>query len=142
VIAYFDTSAVVPLLVDDEPGAAVCRRVWELAESVVTTRLLYVEAAAALARAGRMGRLTVAAHDTALDGLDEVWMQFDVVEVTDVLIRRAATLARDQQLRGFDAVHCAAGLSVAVPGTLALTGDRDLLAAWCAHDLETVDTRA
>lgn len=141
-IAYFDTSAVVPLLVADEPGAQVCRRVWESADAVVTTRLLYVETASALARAGRLGRLTSEAHQDAVAGLDRLWPQFDVVEVSDALVRSAAELARDAGLRGYDAVHCAAGLSLAGPTALGLAGDRTLLAAWRARGLDVVDTHA
>ncbi len=141
-IVYFDTSAAVPLLVDDESGASVCRRAWAAADSVVTSRVLYVEAAAALARAERIGRLTAAAHDVARAGLDLIWEQIDVVEVTDSLVRRAAQVARDHSLRGFDALHCAAAQSVAGPGTVALAGDQALLVAWQAMGLEVVDTSA
>ena len=138
-IAYFDSSAAVPLFVE-EHGSEVCRRIWATADTVVTTRLLYVETSAALTRAERLGRLTPAAHDVALAGLDEIWPQFDVVEVAQELIRQAAQLSREQNLRGFDAVHCAAGLSVAGPTTVALAGDRALLTAWRANGLDVVDT--
>ena len=43
-IVYFDTSAFVPLLVI-EPGTSLARELWDSADEVVTTRLLYVEAA-------------------------------------------------------------------------------------------------
>jgi uncharacterized protein len=56
VIGYLDTSAFVPLLVA-EPGSPACRRFWDDADTVVSCRLLYVEAAAALAQAQRMARL-------------------------------------------------------------------------------------
>jgi predicted nucleic acid-binding protein len=141
-IAYFDTSAVVPLLVADEPGIEVCRRTWSMTDSVVTSRLLYVEAAAALAQAARMDRLTEAAHERALLGLDILWEQFDIVEVGGTLIRRAARLAREQGLRGYDAVHCAAALEVADPATVAVSGDQDRLVAWRAEGLDVVDTLA
>lgn len=139
-IAYFDSSAAVPLLIEDEPGVDVCRRVWQAADAVVTTRLLYVETAAALARAERMGRLTPAARDAAMQGLEDIWSQFDVIEVADLIVRRAAVLAFEQGLRGYDAVHCAAGLTLAGAETVALTGDRALLAAWRANGVDVVDT--
>ncbi|GAB3358439.1 hypothetical protein GCM10027300_29510 [Modestobacter lapidis] len=89
-----------------------------------------------------MGRLTEAAHDRAALGLDEIWPQFDVVEIGEELVHRAAGLARRLRLRGFDAVHCAAALSFAGPGTVAVSGDRTLLAAWRAEGLDVVDTQA
>ena len=39
-IAYFDTSAVVPLLVE-EPGSGVCLRVFLQAENVATVRMAF-----------------------------------------------------------------------------------------------------
>ncbi|HEX3813356.1 MAG TPA: PIN domain-containing protein [Mycobacteriales bacterium] len=53
-----DTSAFVPLIVQ-EPGSASCRRIWNDRDVVISSRLLYVETAAALARARRMKRLTL-----------------------------------------------------------------------------------
>lgn len=141
-IAYFDTSAVVPLLVDDEPGAEICRQAWSLADAVVTSRLMYVEAVTALARAERMDRLTEEAHDRAVLGLDAIWSQFDVVEIGEASVHRAAGLARQHRLRGYDAVHCAAALSIAGPETVAVGSDRHLIAAWRAEGLDVIDTLA
>jgi uncharacterized protein len=141
-IAYFDTSAVVPLLVDDEPGLDACRRVWTLAESLIASRLVFVETAAALAQAARLGRLTAAAHARALAGLEHVWVQFEIIEIGDDLIRRAAMLAHAHALRGFDAVHCAAALTVSGPSTVAVSGDRTLLSAWRANGVAVIDTLA
>ncbi|MGZ4616006.1 MAG: type II toxin-antitoxin system VapC family toxin [Actinomycetes bacterium] len=140
-IAYFDTAAVVPLRVE-ERGTAVCRRVWEAADSLVATRLLHVEAAAALARAATLGRLSANAHETALLGLDTMWQQFDVIELTEDLMLRAAGMAQTYGLRGFDAVHCAAASILAGPSTVAVTGDRALLTAWQSNGLQVVDIHA
>lgn len=63
-IGYLDTSAIVPLLVAEQASAA-CRRFWDDADAVVSCRLLYVQAAAALAQAHRMQRLDSAQHATA-----------------------------------------------------------------------------
>ena len=68
-IVYFDTSAFVPLLVA-EPSSESCGRLWNEADDVVTTRLLYVESAAALAQALRMGRLTTREHRSTLRIID------------------------------------------------------------------------
>jgi len=61
VIAYYDTSAVVPLLIA-EPGSARAATLWDQADRVISVRLLYPEARTALADAKRLGRLS---HPTA-----------------------------------------------------------------------------
>ena len=140
-IAYFDTSALVPLLVD-EPASASCRHLWESADEVVTCRLSYVEAAAALAQARRLDRITAPAQAEALRLLDELWSQLAIVEFDSDLMHRAADAAHRSALRGYDAVHCAAAELVADERTVAATGDRALLAAWDALGLSTADTNA
>ena len=141
-IAYYDTSAIVPLLIGDEPGSEVALATWLGAEAVVSARLLFAEAGAALARAARLDRLTTRALDDALVELEGVWSQLDVVEIDDALVHTAATLARTYSLRGYDAVHCAAALRVAGPDTVALAGDGDLLSAWRDEGLQVIDTHA
>jgi predicted nucleic acid-binding protein len=142
VIAYFDTSAVVPLLVEDEPGFEVCLRVFLGADSVATVRTTFAEGCAALARAARLDRLTAEAHDRAVAELESVWAQMDLLEVDDDLVRTAGALARTHGLRGYDAIHCAAALRVVSTRTVALAGDHDLLAAWRSEGLQAIDTNA
>lgn len=140
-ICYFDTSAVVPLLVA-EPGSAFCRRLWEEADDVVTTRLLYAEAAAALAQALRLERLTRAGYQSALHTLDGLWAEFDVVEVDDELVHRAARLAHTCALRGYDAVHCAAAEQLDDDDLVVASGDRKVLEACTSLGLATADTNS
>ena len=140
-IAYFDTSAVVPLLVE-EPGTDISLRVFLQAETVATVRMTFAEASAALARASRLGRLTADAHDRALAELESVWVQMDVLDVDDDLVRAAGALARTHALRGYDAVHCAAALRVTSRSTVALAGDRELLEAWQREGLQVLDTQS
>ena len=46
-IAYFDTSALVPLLIEEE-STPTCQELWEQADDVASSQLFFVEAAAAL----------------------------------------------------------------------------------------------
>jgi len=138
VIGYFDTSAVVPLLVD-EPGSAACRRFWEDADDVVSSRLVVVEAAAALAQAARDGRLTVDGHRAALGLLDQIWAELQLLDLDDDLTRSAAGIAAQFALRGDDAVHCASAASLQDEDLVAASGDRRLLAAWAALGVATFD---
>lgn len=99
----------------------------------MSCRLLYLEAAAALAQAQRLGRLTARTHVACLRRLDCLWEQIDVIEIDDTLIRRAAALASEHGLRGYDAVHCASAQQLADPDLVAAAGDGHLLDAW--HEL-------
>jgi predicted nucleic acid-binding protein len=128
VIAYFDTSAIVPLVVD-EATTAVCNRLWTESTRVVSVRLTYPEARAALARAGRMGRLTRSQLNAAVLELDSLIEEVDVIELSPDLARTAGQLAHEHGLRGYDAVHFAAALAVADDDLVLVTGDLDLAAA-------------
>ncbi|MGW5451850.1 type II toxin-antitoxin system VapC family toxin [Nocardia sp. NPDC003979] len=140
-IGYFDTSAFIPLLVV-EPSSAACRRFWDLADDVVASRLLYVESAAALARAHRMGRLDTSAFRTASRLRDELWQQLDVTEVDEKLVRTAAVFAERYAMRGYDAVHCAVAAQLDDPDLVAASGDGKLLAAWKSLGITTFDSNA
>ena len=131
-IAYFDTSAIIPLIVD-EPTSPDWERLWNDASRVVCVRLGYVEARAALARAERMGRMTWPQLTESVAELDALLAVLDYVELTDHLVRAAGDLAQDHALRGYDAVHLAAALSVADDELVLVTGDLEL--AQAAHDL-------
>jgi predicted nucleic acid-binding protein len=140
VIVYFDTSALVPLLVA-EPSSARCRELWDIADVAVASRLGHVEAAAALAQAVRAGRVDESAHKLALERLDELWRSVAAVEIDASLMRRASELAALHALRGYYAVHAASAELVADESTVAASGDRALLRAWRALGLSTSDTR-
>ncbi len=127
-IVYFDTSAFIPLIID-EPNSDSCDRLWNEATRTVSVRLLYVEARAALARAQRLGRLTRGGLASAVALLNELSAQIDHIEITDRLVRSAGALAEEQQLRGYDAVHLAAAQAVADGDTVFASGDQQLTAA-------------
>ncbi len=135
-IAYFDTSAIVPLLVR-EPKTDSCTRLWDDATRIVSTRLAYPEACAALARAVRMGRLTSAQMVAATAELDDLVEQIDFIEITENLARNAGRFAQQHNLRGYDAVHLAAGVTIAEDDVVFVTGDTDLAEAARAIGLAT-----
>ena len=127
-IVYFDTSALIPLIID-EPGSGTCERLWNDATRIVSVRLLYAEARAALARARRMGRLTRSELTSAVGVLDGFIDEIDCVEITESLVRNAGTMAEELGLRGYDAVHLAAAQAVADSDTIFISGDQQLIAA-------------
>ena len=127
-IAYFDTSAVIPLLIG-EPSSATCARVWNDAARSISVRLVYPEARAALARAERMGRVTKRQHKSAVAELEAIITEIDHVEITAELARHAGDLAQAHQLRGDDAVHLAAAVAALDAELVLVTGDNDLAGA-------------
>ena len=127
-IVFWDTSTFVPLVVQ-EAGTATAVRLWESADRVTASRLVYVEAVAALAMALRVDRLDAAAHRAARNGMGLLSGSLDWVEVSASLVNRAAQLAEQFDLRGHDAVHCASAEAVHDEEAVIASGDRDLLAA-------------
>lgn len=138
-IAYFDTSALIPLLVE-EPGSPIAGQLWDQADRVASVRLVYAEARAALAQAERLGRLTRRQLPRLVDQLDDLYAQLDRVEVDDALVRRAGQLAQDHALRGYDAVHLAALECIADDETVMVAGDDDLCVAAAALGVATAST--
>lgn len=110
-ILYLDTSALVKLYVEEAGTGAVVTRVGE-AEAVATVRVTYAEARAALARHRREGGLTSVGLRRAVRELDREWGLYNVVDLSDPLVRRAGTLAERHALRGYDAVQLAAALEL------------------------------
>jgi len=79
VIAYFDTSSIVPLIVA-EPGSEQARRHWQSCERVVRTRVVDAEGRAAL--------------PMAVDRLEAIYDRLELLEVSDRLVREAGRLAK------------------------------------------------
>ena len=119
-IAYFDTSALIPLLVE-EPGSAIAGQLWDQADRVASVQLVYAEARAARAQAERLGRLTRRQLPRLIDQLDDLYVQ-------------------DHALRGHDAVHLAGLERIADDQTVLVVGDDDLRTAAAALGVATAST--
>lgn len=127
-IAYFDTSALIPLLIE-EPTSETAAVVWDTADRVASARVVYTEARAALALAHRLDRVDRATKTRAVHDLEALYDQLDRVDVDDELVRRAGALAEEQQLRGYDAIHLAAAERIADDDTVVVAGDAELCRA-------------
>jgi uncharacterized protein len=141
VIAYFDTSALIPLLVD-EPGSERASRLWDVADNVVAVRLIYAEARAALAQATRLGRLAATDLDATIDSLEGLYANLDLLEVDERLVRRSGELAQHHALRGYDAIHLAAAERIRDDATVMVAGDHDLCAAAGTLGMAVANTSA
>jgi len=115
---FWDTSAVVPLLVEEEPGSPI-DRVYEPSPMVVWWGTV-VEVTSALARRERAGGLTLEATARSFELLDHLCRSWREVPPTDALRRSAQRLLRVHSLRAADSLQLAAALAVAAdsPGSL------------------------
>jgi predicted nucleic acid-binding protein len=107
-ILYLDASSLVKAFLD-EPGSDDVEGWVDAAEAVATSRVTYPEAAAALARRRANGTLTAKGIRLSLDDLEASWGRYLVVDLAE---RLAARLAAKYVLRGFDAVHLAAAVTL------------------------------
>lgn len=139
-IAYFDSSAVVPLIIA-EPASPRAQSLWDGADRAVSVRLLYPECRAALAQARRLGRLTPRQLREAVSELDSRYDEFDLVDFDDRLGRRAGELAEEHGLRGYDAVHLASAERVQDAELVLVAGDGALLEAATAARMATTEVR-
>lgn len=139
-VAYFDSSALVKLVVD-EPGSDDASRLWDGANEVFTSRVAYPEVRAALAAAGRAGRLDDVDAATATAWWEELAGALRRVELTATVEAQAGELADRHVLSGFDAVHLASARVVAAATPLVLaTWDRRLAVAASTLGLATLPT--
>jgi uncharacterized protein len=127
--ALIDTSALVKILME-EPGGDEAVDLWDGAEIVLASRLLYPEARSAVARAHRGGRLSQRQLRLARDRLEARWTEVRVVELSEDVARLAGDASEAYGLAAGDAVHLASGLVVG--GVTLITWGRRLGLA--AHD--------
>ena len=104
---YLDTSAWMKLYVPEAESALVERLI---AQSALCTshQITYVEMRAAFAKAWRMGRIDQAQKAVAIAGFETDWRTCQVMDASELMIRRAGDLADRFGLRGYDSVHLAA----------------------------------
>ena len=126
---FWDSSALVALLVDEPSSAAVLREL-ELDPEVVAwwaTEAECVSALARLEREGSLGGSSMAAGLRRLDGLARAWRE---VQPVPAIRQVAVRLLRTHALRAADALQLAAAIVAAEdhPATLALVTLDDRLA--------------
>lgn len=126
--AYFDASALVKLLLDEE-GRDHVTRLWLGADAVVTSRIGSVEVRAALAAAARNGRLDDAGHALAEAGWATLRSGIRYVELDRRIELDAGDLTGRHALSGADAVHLASALRFGSDDVVVATWDRRLHAA-------------
>jgi predicted nucleic acid-binding protein len=124
-LVYFDSSAFVKLLVEEE-GSNIAATLWDGCDAAIASRLAYPEVRAALAAAARNHDLHEHEVDTAEKAWDSYWAATRPVELTAAVEQRAGQLARQHGLRGADAVHLASALAIGDPDLVFAVWDRRL----------------
>lgn len=138
-ITYVDTSSLLKLVIDEE-GSDRVGVIWEAADALASAALIMVEGRAALAAAARGARLSAVQHRKAKAEFTALIDGLTTVEVTEALIADAAELAEQEALRGYDAVHLAAALTVqATVLTSADSGLCDAAQRWGLHVANPLD---
>ncbi len=127
-IVYLDASALVKRYVAEAGSADVAATIGA-ARLLATAVISRAEVTAALAKAVRLGWATRKAATAGLADFDADWPDLIRLEVSEAVVARAAALAWQRSLRGYDAVHLASALhwqdALGEPVTVA-TYDREL----------------
>jgi uncharacterized protein len=132
-LVYFDSSALVKLLVDED-GSELAAAMWDGCDAALSSRLAYPEVRAALAASGRNDDLDADQLATAEEVWEEYWAATRPVELTATVERHAGQLTSSHSLRGADAVHLASALAIGDPELVFAVWDRRLHAgAQAAH---------
>jgi uncharacterized protein len=123
-VVYFDTSAFVKLLVEED-GTELAIELWDGCDAPVSSRLAYPEVRAALAAAARGGRIEAGDLDELEREWETYWSAVRQVELSPGVSRVAGDLCRRHGLRGADGVHLAS--------VLELAGADPVMAVWDAR---------
>ncbi len=108
-IVYLDASALVKRYVA-ETGSTAVGKLIDQAEALGTSVISRAEVSAAFAKAVRVKFITRDAAATAMKLFAADWTHFIRLQLTETLAARAASLAWEHGLRGYDAVHLATAL--------------------------------
>ncbi len=136
-IVYFDSSALVKLLIEED-GSDQASQLWDECDLAVSSRLAHPEVRSALASANRN-------HDLDDEGLAEAvaawvghWAAVWPVELSRSVERLAGDLTERHGLRGADAVHLASALDLGLDGLIVAAWDVRLRRGVSASGLQVV----
>lgn len=124
-IAYFDSSALVKLLID-ESGSDDVAALWDGSDVVVASRITHPEVCAALAAAARSGRIAWDDHAHAREHWQGYRRGLRLVELTPDVEQEAGVVAARHALGGLDAIHLASAMLLGADGAVMATWDRRL----------------
>lgn len=126
-LVYFDSSALVKLVVDEE-GSDLVAALWDGCDAAMTSRPAYPEVCAALAAAARNHQMNAHGLRVAQESWESFWFSIRPVELTGAVEQHAGQLASVHALGGADAVHLASALAIDSPNLVVAVWDRRLRA--------------
>ena len=138
-IVYLDTSALVKRYVQ-ELGSDEMAELFKDELLAGTSSITFVEMAAALAKSERTGALSRADASAVLSRFRSEWNLMAHIRLNEPLIARAASVAWDHGLRGYDATHLASAFfwqELLGQKVCLVTYDRQLWKAAKGLDMET-----
>lgn len=109
-IIYLDTSALLKVYIQEAQSENV-RLLFDHADGMGTSIVTYTEMASAMARAARMQLITEGESKASWGKFLGDWPGFLRLNLSSQLTERAALLAWDFGLRGYDAIHLATALT-------------------------------
>jgi predicted nucleic acid-binding protein len=112
VVRYFDTSALVKQYLQ-EAGSKTVLELLKTGDKVYTASLTYAETHAAFSRRTREGRLTRETTRKLAQRFDKDWESYDIVIMSDDVLRLARHILYGYPLRSADAIHLASALLLA-----------------------------
>ena len=127
---FWDTSALVPLVIE-EPRSAACRRLLRVRSPVIVWTLTAVEMVAAVERQARLGYVDPEGRAAARARIDRLAQRWSEVDAVLAVREHAAALLERHDLRAADALQVAAAVVAArgVPKGHAFVSADERLAA-------------
>lgn len=117
---FWDSSAIIPLCIDEDPETTAAIRVmFDNDPAIVAWWGSVIECASAFARLERESRLTLEEHQAAVRNLMDLRSAWREVLPTDRVQAGAVRAVRVHGLRAGDALQLAAGLEWALPANRA-----------------------
>ena len=110
-ILYLDTRSLVKLYVE-EPASADVEGWVDSSEVTATSLVAYAEARAAFSCRFREHAYSSKDYKRLVSQFESEWKNFMAIHVTAELVHRARDLAEKHGLRGLDAVHLAAAVTL------------------------------
>jgi predicted nucleic acid-binding protein len=123
-LVYCDTSVLIKTIFK-EPGSESAWQVWSTGETLVGSRIVQAESAAAVSRAHRSGRVSQPEFMVARQALRQRWNDLTLIELSPQAVNLAVELTEWLALRTLDALHLSTAVTLGEGVTMA-TADREL----------------
>jgi uncharacterized protein len=109
-ICYIDSSALVKRYLD-EPGRPAILQLVADAEAVGTAVVSRAEVVAAFSKSVRLGAVSRQDAELIRRAFQDQWQDLSRIDVSELVVERAADLAWELGLRGYDSVQLSAALT-------------------------------